>query len=130
MTGIDICANIIELRANDASWIVPPLAAADCPDGQVLEDNKIMLEKILKGLTGRWGLVALALALTPTGRKLAKAAAKEVIKATVIAGEKVKEITEEIREEGSGLIAELKEERAKLSSNGKKDKKEEEEAST
>ncbi len=89
-----------------------------------------MLEKILKGLTGRWGLVALALALTPTGRKLAKAAAKEVIKATVIAGEKVKEITEEIREEGSGLIAELKEERAKLSSNGKKDKKEEEEAST
>lgn len=89
-----------------------------------------MLDKILQGLSGRWGLLVLAFALTPTGRKVARAAAKEVIKAGVIAGEKVKELTQEIREEGGDLIAELKEERAKLSTNGKKNSKKEEEAST
>ena len=86
-----------------------------------------MFETIWKGLTGRWGMLALILAATPTGRKIAKTAVKELVRAGVTAGEKVKEITAELREEGSDIIAELREERAhnesgEKHSNGKKEK--------
>ena len=47
---------------------------------------------------------------TPTGRKVAKIATKEIVRATIVAGEKVKELTAELREEGSELMAELREE--------------------
>lgn len=72
-----------------------------------------MLEAIWKGLTGRWGFLILVVAATPTGRKFAKTAAKEIVRAGVIAGEKVKEITAELREEGSDMLAELREEKTR-----------------
>jgi hypothetical protein len=94
-------------------------------------EKKTMFETIWKGLTGRWGMLALIIAATPTGRKLAKTAVKELVRAGVNAGEKVKEITSELREEGSDIIAELREEKAKdgdqTAKNGKSKK---EQAST
>jgi hypothetical protein len=71
-----------------------------------------MFETIWKGLTGRWGILVLILAATPTGRKVAKTAVKELVRATIVAGEKVKEMTAELREEGSELMAELREEQS------------------
>ena len=62
-----------------------------------------MFEAIWKGLSGRWGILALLVVASPTGRKFAKTAAKEIVRATIIAGEKVKELTAEIREEGGEL---------------------------
>ena len=76
-----------------------------------------MFENIWKGLTGRWGILALIIATTPTGRKIAKTAVKELVRAGVTAGEKVKEITAELREEGSDIIAELRDERTKDTEN-------------
>lgn len=71
-----------------------------------------MFESIWKGLSGRWGMLALVLALTPTGRKITKTAVKEIVRAGVTAGEKIKELTDEIREESNDIIAEIKEERS------------------
>ena len=72
-----------------------------------------MFDNILKGLSGRWGILALLVALTPTGRKFAKAAAREAIRAGIVATDKVKEIAAEIKEEGSDMVAEVREERAR-----------------
>jgi hypothetical protein len=71
-----------------------------------------MFESIWRGLTGRWGMLALIVALTPTGRKITKTAVKELVRVGVTASEKVREITAEIREESSDILAEIKEERA------------------
>jgi hypothetical protein len=84
-----------------------------------------MFETIFKGLTGRWGILALLVAMTPTGRKFAKAAAREAIRAGIVATDKVKEIAAEIKEESGDIVAELREERARtieangLGNNGK-----------
>ena len=72
-----------------------------------------MFDNILKGLSGRWGILALLVALTQTGRKFAKAAAREAIRAGIVATDKVKEIAAEIKEEGSDMVAEVREERAR-----------------
>jgi hypothetical protein len=73
-----------------------------------------MFESIFKGLTGRWGILALLVAMTPTGRKFAKAAAREAIRAGIVATDKVKEIAAELKEEGGDIVAELREERARV----------------
>ncbi len=72
-----------------------------------------MFKDFFGGLTGRWGILALIVALTPTGRKFVKQAAREVVRAGIVATDKVKEIAAEIKEEGSDMMAELREERAK-----------------
>ncbi len=76
-----------------------------------------MFETIFKGLTGRWGILALLVAMTPTGRKFAKAAAREAIRAGIVATDKVKEIAAEIKEESGDIVAELREERARTIDN-------------
>jgi hypothetical protein len=76
-----------------------------------------MFETIFRGLTGRWGILALLVAMTPTGRKFAKAAAREAIRAGIVATDKVKEIAAEIKEESGDIVAELREERARTIDN-------------
>ncbi|HEY9682072.1 MAG TPA: hypothetical protein V6C86_10880 [Oculatellaceae cyanobacterium] len=89
-----------------------------------------MFETILKGLSGRWGMLALVLALTPTGRKLTKTAVKELVRAGVTASEKIKELTDEIKEEGYEIIAEIKEERNAEENGAAKGSNSKKEAST
>jgi pheromone shutdown protein TraB len=71
-----------------------------------------MFENIFKGLRGPWGILAILVAATPTGRKYAKLAAREIVRAGIVAAEKVKEVAAEIKEEGADIVAELQEERA------------------
>lgn len=86
-----------------------------------------MFENILKGLRGPWGVLAILVAATPTGRKYAKLAAREIVRAGIVATEKVKEVAAEIKEEGADIVAELQEERANellTEGNHKKNRKE------
>lgn len=70
------------------------------------------MANIFRGIGGNWGLLALALVLTPTGRKVARVAAREAVRAGIVASEKIKELADELKEEGSDMIAELRDERA------------------
>jgi len=47
-----------------------------------------MFENIFKGLKGPWGILAILVAVTPTGRKYAKLAAREIVRAGIVATEK------------------------------------------
>jgi len=71
-----------------------------------------MFENIFKALRGPWVILAVLVAATPTGRKYAKLAAREIVRAGIVATEKVKEVAAEIKEEGADIVAELQEERA------------------
>ena len=66
------------------------------------------MEEILEALTGRWGLAALLLFAFPGSRKLARAAAKGVIRFGIKATDQVKEMVAETREEIGDMMAEVK----------------------
>ncbi len=70
-----------------------------------------MFEDLLKAVTGRWGLLAIAVVAFPGGRKFLRSATKEAIRAGVVAGDKIKELASEIKEEASDVVAEVRAER-------------------
>jgi hypothetical protein len=64
-----------------------------------------------EALKSPWTLAALLLFGTNTGRKVLKTASKEVIRAGLVATDKVKEIVAEVKEEADDLVAEVQAER-------------------
>lgn len=58
-----------------------------------------------------WTLAAVLLFGTEFGRKVLKTAGKEVIRAGLLASDKVKEMVAEIKEEADDLVAEVQAER-------------------
>jgi hypothetical protein len=59
-----------------------------------------------------WTLAAILLLGTSGGRKLVKTASKEVIRAGLVASDKIKELVAEVKEEADDLVAEVQAERA------------------
>lgn len=70
-----------------------------------------MFEDLMEAATGRWGLIAVVLLALPGGRKFLRAATKEVIRAGIVVADRVKDLSAEIREEASDVVAEIQAER-------------------
>jgi hypothetical protein len=67
-----------------------------------------MFEDLFGAVTGRWGILAIALVAFPGGRKFIRSATKEIIRTGVIVTDKVKDLASEIKEEASDVIAEVR----------------------
>ena len=70
-----------------------------------------MLEDLFGAITGRWGILAVALVAFPGGRKFLRSAAKEIIRSGVVVADKMKGLASEIKEEASDVVAEVRAER-------------------
>lgn len=81
-----------------------------------------MLEEVWEAAWGPWGLAAAVLILMPGGRKMARTAVKEVIRAGMTVSENVKDLVAEIKEEASDVVAEVKAERQQNQHRDKQEK--------
>jgi hypothetical protein len=70
-----------------------------------------MFEDVLGVVSGRWGLVALAVLILPAGRKAIKTIARETIRAGIAVTEGAKDVYAELKEEANDVVAEVKAER-------------------
>lgn len=68
------------------------------------------MEEIVEVVVGPWGLAAVLLLATSGGRRLIRGAFKETVKAGIVVTERTKELTAQLREEASDLMAEANEE--------------------
>ena len=71
-----------------------------------------MLDKIFESTLGKWSIGAALVLAMPGGRKMVRQALKEVVKVGLTASESVQDLVNEIKEEASDVVAEIKAERA------------------